>query len=101
MAEGCINEYVYSLPELYQLKSDLTPGLYWVQGCISGRRKVVSEDDLGPANINSRVGVSSTQLIGFWQELKFSKRKHRALEGQLRSTEVKINVGNDDQQLQI
>ena len=65
MAEGCIKEYVYCLPELYQLKSELTPGLYWVQGCISGNQKVVPEDDLGPANIKSRGDVSPTKLLGF------------------------------------
>ena len=41
-----MNEFVYYLPELYQFKSKVTPGLYKRQACISGGRIVATEDTL-------------------------------------------------------
>ena len=64
MAQGRINEYVYFSPELYQLKSEVAPRLYRVQGCTSRHRNVIPKDALGPAKIKSGADVSPTQLIG-------------------------------------
>ena len=63
-----------------------------------GNRKVAPEDALTPANITSKTDISPTHLTGFPQRLEFSKVKIRALEEQLRSAEVHIIVGSDDQQ---
>ena len=93
MANGRIIEYVYVLPKLYQIKSEVAPGMYRVQGCIFGHRKVASEDVLSPANIKLRTNISPTQLIGLRKEPEFFKMKNEALEEQLNSAEVYINVG--------
>ena len=62
MDGGRVNEHVYYLPELYQLKTEVSPGLYRVQGCISGHRKVATEDTLAAANFN-KTGTSKVGAI--------------------------------------
>ena len=51
MENNRINEYVYYLHELHQIKSKVGPGLYRIQGCVSGMRKIATEDTLSPSNI--------------------------------------------------
>ena len=51
MENNRINEYVYYLLELHQIISKVGPGLYRIQGCVSGMRKIATEDTLSPSNI--------------------------------------------------
>ena len=101
MAEGCIIEYVYYLHNIYQKKSEVAPGLYWVEECNSGYRKIALEEILSPANNKPRTDLSQIQRIGVRQELQWSRAKSRELEEQLRSLGVHINIGNDDQQRRV
>ena len=54
MENNRINEYVYYLPELHQIKSKVGPGLYRIQGHVLGMRKIATEDTLSPSNIKMR-----------------------------------------------
>ena len=40
MENNRINEYVYYLPELHQIKSKVGPGLYRIPGCVWGCEKL-------------------------------------------------------------
>ena len=101
MDGGRVNEYVYYLPELYQIKTEVSPGLYRVHGCISGHRKVATEDTLAAANIKNRADVTNPQLIGLRQELDIAKLKNESLEKQLQSGEKHINGEREEQRRKI
>ena len=101
MEGGRVNEYVYYLPELYQIKMEVSPGLYRVQGCISGHRKVATEDTLAAANIKNRTDGTNPQLIGLRQELDMAKLKIESLEEQLQSGEKHINGEREEQRRKI
>ena len=73
MDHGRVNEHVYYLPELYQTKTEVSPALYRVQGCISEHRKVVTENTLAAANIKNTADITNLQLIGYRQELDVVK----------------------------
>ena len=65
MDHGRANDYVYYLPELYQIKTEVSPGLYRVQGCISEHWKVATENTLAAANIKCTADITNLQLIGY------------------------------------
>ena len=83
MENNRINEYVYYLPELHQMKSKVGPGLYRIQGCVSGMRKIATEDTLSPSNIKMRADISTTQLVGIRQELELTKAEVNNLKERL------------------
>ena len=83
MENNRINEYVYYLPELHQIKSKVAPGLYQIQGCVSGMRKSATEDTLSPSNIKMRADISTTQLVGIRQELELTKAEVNNLKERL------------------
>ena len=47
-------EYVYYKPELWKVISEISPGLYRVESCLSRTRKVSTLELLAPATIRSR-----------------------------------------------
>ena len=77
------NEYVYYLPELHQIKSKVGPGLYRIQGCVSGMRKSATEDTLSPSNIKMRADISTTQFVGIRQELELTNSEVNNLKERL------------------
>ena len=83
MENNRINEYVYYLPELHQIKSKVGPGLYRIQGCVSGMRKIATEDTLSPFNIKMRADISTTQLVGIRQEFELTKAEVNNLKERL------------------
>ena len=83
MEDNRINEYVYYLPELHQIKSEVGPGLYRIQGCVSGMRKIATEDTLSPSNIKMRADISNTQLVGLRQDLELTKAEVNDLKERL------------------
>ena len=91
-----MNEYVYYLPELYQIKSEVAPGLYRIQGCISGGRKVATEDTLSSANIKHRADITVTQLVGLRQEIELIRAENSTLKEQIYSEGSTANRREDE-----
>ena len=48
------DEYVYYMPELWKVISEVSPGLYRVEPCLSATREVSTLELLAPAIIRSR-----------------------------------------------
>ena len=65
-----MNEYVYYLPELYQLQPKVAPGLYRIQACISGGRNVATEDTLRSASTKHEADITVTQLVRLRKEIE-------------------------------
>ena len=83
MENNRINEYVYYLPELHQIKSKVRPVLYRIQGCVSGMRKIATEDTLSPSIIKMKADISTTQLVRIRQELELTKAEVNSLKERL------------------
>ena len=96
METNRINEYVYYLPELHQIKSKVGPGLYRIQGCVSGMRKIATEDTLSPSNIKMRADISTTQLVGIRQELELTKAEVNNLKERLHCKEKNVHQEVED-----
>ena len=68
-----------------------------MQGCISGHRKVVTEDTIAAANIKNMADNTNPQLIGLQQELDMAKINFESLEEQLQPGQKHINGEREEQ----
>ena len=74
-----IGGYVYYIPELWKIISEIFPGLYRVESCLSRTWKVTTLEDRAPANIRSHALHTEVQLQNQCMQLEKLKSTNASL----------------------
>ena len=74
-----IGGYVYYIPELWKIISEISPGLYRVESCLSRTWKITTLEHRAPANIRSHALHTEVQLQNQCMQLEKLKSTNSSL----------------------
>ena len=84
-------EYVYYMPELWKVISEISTGVYRVESCLSRTRKVSTLELLAPANIRSRALQTEVELQSQCAQLEKLKSTNSLLQKDLVELRQKLD----------
>ena len=71
------------MPELWKVISQISPGVYRVESCLSWTRKVSTLEHMAPANIRSRALQTEVELQNQCSQLEKTKSTNSLLQKDL------------------
>ena len=86
-----IGEYVYYMPQLWKFISEISPGVYRVESCLSRTRKVSTLELLAPANIRPRALQTEVELQNQCAQLEKLKSTNSLLQKDLVELRQKLD----------